>query len=207
MGFRRSTPGERRVKDCRLIENHIPKLPPDAPRVLIYTDGGCEPNPGPGGWAAILWTEGAELELAGGETHTTNNRMELTAALEGLRALKRPSRVTVITDSQYVFYGMTDWITSWSKKNWKRKGGKVLNVDLWKELVRAALEHETYWAWTRGHAGQPENERCDQLAKRMIEEQKQARASEHRARRKRKGTLPSIEAEPTAPVWFPTPDR
>ncbi len=181
----------------------IPALGPDAPRVLIYTDGGCEPNPGPGGWAAILWAEGTELELAGGARKTTNNRMEITAALEGLRTLVRPSRVTVITDSQYLANGMTDWITAWSKAHWRRKGELIPNHELWEALARAALAHETSWAWTRGHSGQPENERCDRLAAAMVAEASAgADAPSHRLRTERFGRLPHVAANDTATIWL-----
>jgi ribonuclease HI len=186
-----------------LLAHTIPTLPADAPRVLIYTDGGCEPNPGPGGWAAILWTEGVELELAGGARSTTNNRMEITAALEGLRALKNSSRVTVITDSQYLSNGMTDWITAWSKNRWRRKGDLIPNHELWEALARAALAHETSWAWTRGHSGQPENERCDRLAAAMIAQANAgAEAPSHRARRERPGRLLHVHAQETTTIWL-----
>jgi ribonuclease HI len=185
------------------VPHHIPTLGPDAPRVLIYTDGGCEPNPGPGGWGAILWTEGVELELAGGARKTTNNRMEITAALEGLRALVRPSRVTVITDSQYLSNGMTDWITAWSKAHFRRKGDLIPNHELWEALARAALAHETSWAWTRGHSGQPENERCDRLAAAMIDDASAgAEAPSHRERRERHGRLPHVNATETTTIWL-----
>lgn len=189
---------------AELIERRPPLLPKNAPRVLIYTDGGCEPNPGSGGWAAILCTMGWELELAGGLPETTNNRMEMTAALEGLRALKSPARVTVVTDSQYLHNSMIDWITTWSRRRWIRKGDTIPNADLWQELARAALVHESYWFWTRGHTGQPENERCDQLAAAMIEAVRaEATPSTHHRRKQRKGQLPYLAGVPTAPVWLP----
>ena len=175
----------------------------DVPEVLIYTDGGCDPNPGPGGWGAILWTPGCEMELAGGDPNTTNNRMEMSAALEGLRELKQPSRVTVITDSQYLFNGMTGWITGWSKHGWTRKGKTLLNPDLWEALARAALEHESSWSWMRGHAGHPENERCDELATMMTNRHRGASAPvRHEERRDREGTLPAVDGKKTATVWL-----
>ncbi len=177
---------------------------PDAPEVVIFTDGGCDPNPGPGGWAAVLICPGWELELAGRSRRTTNNRMELTAVVMGLRALKKPSKVTVVTDSQYVFYGMTDWITSWSKKGWRRRASPLPNRDLWEQLAREALKHETYWCWTPGHAGQPENERCDRLASAMIDPSADdSRPVVHRKKKRRSAPVPEVSRTPTAPIWLP----
>jgi len=185
------------------VLRRIPELDDRAPPVLIYTDGGCGLNPGPGGWAAILWTPGEELELAGGAPRTTNNRMEMTAALEGLRALVKPSRVTVVTDSSYLFNGMTDWITKWSRDGWTRKGAPIPNHELWEQLARAALGHAAFWAWTRGHAGQPENERCDRLAAAMIAAVRDGReAPAHRARKERHEPLRRLAGTPTAPIWL-----
>ncbi|HAK96599.1 MAG TPA: hypothetical protein DCM87_16810, partial [Planctomycetes bacterium] len=134
---------------------------------------------------------------------TTNNRMEMTAALEGLRALAAPSRVTVVTDSQYLFNGMTDWITKWSRDGWARKGELIPNHELWEQLARAALAHATSWAWTRGHSGQPENERCDRLAAAMIAAARGGDESPaHRARKGRHGPLRRLDATPTAPIWL-----
>jgi ribonuclease HI len=136
----------------------------EKPPVIIYTDGGCEPNPGTGGWAAVLSYEGKMKELSGGEVETTNNRMELTAAIRALEALKRPCKVILHTDSQYVKQGITEWIHSWRAKDWKRKTGPILNVDLWKRLDDLNRRHDVEWRWVRGHAGDPMNERCDELA-------------------------------------------
>lgn len=149
--------------DVPLDERQCPTLGHDAPEVLIYTDGGCSPNPGAGGWAAVLLAGDQQLEIAGADPDTTNNRMEITAALRGLEQLTTPSRVTIITDSQYVFNSMTGWIEGWSKKRFHKKGQLILNADLWDTLSRASLGHDTSWAWTRGHDGDPLNERCDEL--------------------------------------------
>lgn len=133
--------------------------------VEVWTDGGCRPNPGPGGWAAILKFKGAVKELAGGELETTNNRMELTAAAEALGALTRPCRVVLHTDSQYLKDGITRWHTGWVRKNWRTTGGDpVKNMDLWKRILEAAKPHEIDWRWVKGHSGNPMNERADELA-------------------------------------------
>lgn len=132
--------------------------------VEIYTDGGCEPNPGVGGWGAVLIASGHRKELSGGEPDTTNNRMELTAAIEALKALKRPSTVCVHTDSQYVRLGITQWMADWKAKGWKRKTGAIKNLDLWQELDHLAQTHHIEWLWVKGHSGVDENERCDELA-------------------------------------------
>jgi ribonuclease HI len=134
-------------------------------RVIIHTDGACSGNPGPGGWGAVLAWNGHERELRGGEPHTTNNRMELTAAIEALEALKRPCTVELYTDSQYVRGGITEWIHIWKRNGWRTADKKpVRNVDLWQRLD-AALEHHTvHWHWLRGHAGHAANERADRLA-------------------------------------------
>ncbi len=133
--------------------------------VEIWTDGGCRPNPGPGGWAAILKFKGTVKELAGAEAATTNNRMELTAAAEALGALTRPCRVILHTDSQYLKDGITRWHTGWVRKNWRTAGGDpVKNMDLWKRILEAAKPHEIDWRWVKGHAGNPMNERADELA-------------------------------------------
>jgi ribonuclease HI len=137
--------------------------------VDVFTDGACRGNPGPGGWGAILRAGGREKELWGGEDGTTNNRMELTAVIRALEALKRPSRVRVYTDSQYVQKGISEWIHSWKRKGWKTADKKdVKNADLWRELDALAQQHEVEWHWVRGHAGHPENERADALANRGI---------------------------------------
>jgi ribonuclease HI len=137
--------------------------------VDVFTDGACRGNPGPGGWGAILRAGGREKELWGGEDGTTNNRMELTAVIRALEALKRPSRVRVYTDSQYVQKGISEWIHSWKRKGWKTADKKdVKNADLWRELDALAQQHEVEWHWVRGHSGHPENERADALANRGI---------------------------------------
>jgi len=133
--------------------------------VEIWTDGGCKPNPGPGGWAAVLRFRGVERELSGAAPDTTNNRMELTAAAESLEALKRPCKVVLHTDSQYLRDGITRWHTGWVRKNWRTAGGDpVKNMDLWRRILDAAKPHEVDWQWVRGHAGNPMNERVDALA-------------------------------------------
>ena len=137
--------------------------------VEIYTDGACSGNPGPGGYAAIL-KYGQEIrEISGYEVETTNNRMEMMAVIEALRQLKRPCDVRVITDSQYVVKGMTEWIQGWVKRNWLTSQKKpVLNKSLWKELLRLCRKHKIEWQWVKGHNGHPYNERCDQLAREAI---------------------------------------
>jgi ribonuclease HI len=139
---------------------------PDSAEVVeVWTDGGCKPNPGPGGWAAILRFRGAEKEMSGAEPATTNNRMELTAAAAALEALKRPCRVVLHTDSEYVKNGVTRWHTGWVRKNWRSStGDPVKNMDLWKRLLAAAAQHKIEWRWVRGHAGDVMNERADALA-------------------------------------------
>jgi ribonuclease HI len=137
--------------------------------VEIYSDGACRGNPGPGGWGALLRSNGAEKELYGGEASTTNNRMELTAAIRALEALKRPSRVKLYTDSIYVMKGITAWIHDWKRRGWRTAEKKaVKNEDLWRELDALAARHEIEWHWVKGHAGHPENERADQLANKGI---------------------------------------
>jgi len=140
----------------------------ELPKVTIYSDGSCEPNPGPGGWAALLRFEGHEKELSGSDPQTTNNRMELTAAVEALKALKRPCRVMLYTDSEYLKRGITEWLPRWQARNWRRKGGELANVDLWQALAEAVQAHQIEWRWVRGHAGHTENERVDRLAKQAI---------------------------------------
>ncbi len=134
--------------------------------VEIFTDGACSGNPGPGGWGAILRYNGRERELSGGEKETTNNRMELTAAIEALSALKEPCKVRLVTDSKYVADGITlGWAESWRKNNWRKADKKpALNPDLWEKLLDLIETHEVTIDWVKGHAGHPENERCDQLA-------------------------------------------
>ena len=133
--------------------------------VEIFTDGACKGNPGPGGWGAILRTGPHEKELSGGEAQTTNNRMELTAVIEALRALKAPCIVTLHTDSRYVIDGITKWIFGWQRNGWKNAAKKpVANADLWQDLTAACKHHKIDWQWVKGHDGHPENERADKLA-------------------------------------------
>jgi ribonuclease HI len=140
------------------------------PVVDIYTDGACSGNPGPGGWGAILRHNEHEKELFGYDPATTNNRMEMTAVIEALRSLKRPTPVRVHTDSQYVQKGMTEWIHGWKRRGWKTAGkDPVKNEDLWRALDGLAAGHQVEWLWVKGHAGHPENERADELARRGIE--------------------------------------
>lgn len=140
--------------------------------VTIYTDGACKGNPGAGGWGAILKYGDAEKELWGGEPETTNNRMELMAAIAALECLKRGSDVVLYTDSQYLRQGITEWIFGWKKKNWRSSTGKpVKNVELWQRLDKATEPHKIEWRWVKGHSGDPGNERADQLANRGCEEQ------------------------------------
>lgn len=133
--------------------------------VEIATDGACKGNPGPGGWGALIRAAGKEKELSGGETLTTNNRMELMAAIRGLEALTRPCHVLLSTDSRYVMDGLTKWIKGWQKNGWKTAARQpVKNADLWQELVTASARHRIEWKWVKGHAGHPDNERADRLA-------------------------------------------
>lgn len=141
------------------------------PTVEIFTDGACFGNPGPGGYAAILRSDQEEEEIAGYVPYTTNNRMELTAVIEALRRLKRPCTLKVVTDSNYVVKGMTEWMDGWIKKNWVNAAKKpVLNRDLWEKLLVLTRPHSVEWKWIRGHQGHPQNERCDNLAKNAIVE-------------------------------------
>ncbi len=134
--------------------------------IEIFTDGACLGNPGPGGWGVLLRWRGTERELSGGETETTNNRMELMAAIQGLEVLKRPSRVTLTTDSTYVKDGITKWIFTWKKNGWRSAAKKpVKNVDLWQRLDAAVAGHDVSWRWVKGHAGHAENELVDDLAR------------------------------------------
>ena len=139
--------------------------------VTIWTDGACRRNPGPGGWAAILIKDHHERELAGAESDTTNNRMELTAAIRGLEALKRPCRLRLYTDSEYLKRGITEWLDDWKRRGWKTASKKpVKNLDLWQQIEALAVKHDIEWHWVRAHSGIPENERVDQLANRAIDE-------------------------------------
>ncbi|MCX7946080.1 MAG: ribonuclease HI [Hydrogenophilus sp.] len=144
--------------------------PPPFPLVEIYTDGACKGNPGPGGWGALLRANGREKRLSGSDPHTTNNRMELTAIIEALRALRRPSRVLLHTDSQYVYRGITQWLADWKARGWKtRSGTPVKNQDLWQALEREIARHQIEWVWVRGHAGHPGNTEADRLAQRAAQ--------------------------------------
>ncbi len=137
----------------------------ELPHVEIATDGACKGNPGPGGWGVLIRMGEREKELSGGERLTTNNRMELRAAIEGLNALKRPCRVTLSTDSRYVMDGLTKWIHGWRKNGWRTADKKpVKNAELWQALIDAAAPHRVEWVWVKGHAGHPDNERADRLA-------------------------------------------
>jgi len=143
-----------------------PPFPPDQKlkKVQLITDGACIGNPGPGGWACILRHAAKVREIFGSEPHTTNNRMELTAAIRGLKALKEPCEVEVITDSNYLKDGITTWIHNWKRKGWRTRNGPVVNQDLWHELDEQAARHRTTWSWTKGHASHADNNRCDELA-------------------------------------------
>jgi ribonuclease HI len=144
--------------------------PRGLPSVKIYTDGGADPNPGPGGWGVVLVhpASGRSEELSGGEPRTTNNRMELTAAIQALEALRQPCRVELYTDSQYLRRGVTEWLPGWIARGWRRKDGELQNEDLWRRLAAAAAGHEVDWHWVKGHAGHRENERADRLATEAI---------------------------------------
>ncbi len=144
-------------------------------RVTIYTDGACSGNPGPGGWGASLRYGGKTKEICGGEAHTTNNRMEMQAAIEALATLKRGCAVDLYTDSTYLRQGITLWLANWKRKNWKTAAGKaVKNQDLWQALDEVASGHQVVWHWVKGHSGDPGNERADELARQGMQ---QARAS------------------------------
>lgn len=139
--------------------------------IEIFTDGACRGNPGPGGWGVLLRYQGKEKQLYGGEPHTTNNRMELQAAIEALRSLKEPCRVILTTDSQYVRQGITEWIHGWKKNQWRAANKKpIKNQDLWMLLDALVVQHDIEWHWVKGHTGHPENELADQLANQGIDE-------------------------------------
>jgi ribonuclease HI len=139
--------------------------------VIIYTDGACDPNPGPGGWAVLLRYGRHERTLTGAEAQTTNNRMELTAALKALQALKQSCQVDLFTDSEYLKRGVTEWLPGWRRRQWKRRGGALANVDLWQALDAAIAGHQIEWHWVRGHAGDVNNQRVDTLAKQAAHQQ------------------------------------
>jgi ribonuclease HI len=140
--------------------------------VEIYTDGGCRPNPGVGGWGVILLSKDKRKELSGGEMNTTNNRMELTAAVRALEALKRPCKAILHTDSEYLRNGVTSWMKTWKRNNWRGTAGPVKNRDLWEQLDALVQKHEVHWRWVAGHSGHEHNDRCDELATEAIERQK-----------------------------------
>jgi ribonuclease HI len=143
----------------------LTELPSELPLVEIATDGACKGNPGPGGWGALMRFGGTEKELSGSENPSTNNRMELMAAIRSLEALKKPCRVKLSTDSRYVMDGLTKWIHGWRKNGWKTADRKpVKNAELWQRLLDAAAPHKIEWLWVKGHAGHPDNERADKLA-------------------------------------------
>lgn len=146
--------------------------------VQIFADGACRGNPGPGGWGALLRYGEQERELWGGEAHTTNNRMELTAVIRALEVLQRPSRLHIVTDSQYVLHGITQWLAGWKRRGWRTADGKpVKNQELWQRLDELLAPHQAEWTWVRGHTGHPENERADALANRGIDELPGGRAA------------------------------
>jgi ribonuclease HI len=137
--------------------------------VVVYTDGACSGNPGPGGWGSVLLFNGHRRELSGGEKETTNNRMEMMAVIKALEVLSRPCDVVIHTDSTYVMKGMTEWLGQWKRRNWKTAAKKpVKNVELWQELEQAISRHSVSWKWVKGHSGVPENERADELAREAI---------------------------------------
>jgi ribonuclease HI len=141
-------------------------------KINVYTDGSCEPNPGPGGWAAIILDGKEQTILKGYEKQSTNNRMELTAALEALRHIDRSKPVILYTDSQYLKNGVEKWLKDWKARNWKRKGGVLLNVDLWKQIAEVIDQRKITWRWVKGHNGNPFNERVDRLAHQMMKSRK-----------------------------------
>ena len=147
---------------------NYPTMDDTLPHVTVYTDGACFGNPGPGGWAAVLSFGSQEKVLSGCEPDTTNNRMELTAAIQALQSLKRPCRVDLFTDSEYLRRGITEWLAGWKARGWRRKDGPLLNADLWQALDAVQARHQVEWSWVHGHAGHPANERVDRLAREAI---------------------------------------
>ena len=137
-------------------------------KIIIYTDGGCIPNPGRGGWAAVIRSDSGDVEISGMEPETTNNRMELTAAIKALEYVAQGSQVQIFTDSEYVKKGITEWLPNWRKKGWKRKGGVLANQDLWMKLDLQTQKFPVDWHWVRGHSGNALNERVDQLVRKAI---------------------------------------
>lgn len=137
--------------------------------IVVYTDGGCDPNPGPGGWGVLMFRGNQKEEFFGAELETTNNRMELTAVIEALRKIETPASILLFADSQYVIKGITEWMPRWLQKNWKGSSGKVANRDLWEALLEAARPHRISWRWLQGHTGNPYNERVDQLCRKARE--------------------------------------
>ncbi len=172
--------------------------------VVIYTDGGCEGNPGPGGWGAVVRHGESVRELAGGEPATTNNRMELRAAIEALASLTERSEVCLYTDSQYVRNGITQWIRGWKRKGWVTAAkAPVKNVDLWQRLDQLAGQHQVNWKWVKGHAGHADNERCDGLAGREIAQLKQHHSQADRQAALHAFQHPEAGRVPAAPVPVP----
>lgn len=141
----------------------------ELPAVVIYTDGACIPNPGSGGWAALLRYGKAEKILTGSNPQTTNNQMELTAAIQALQALKQPCQVDFYTDSDYLKRGITEWIPAWKRRNWRRKGGGLANTELWQQLDKAITPHQINWHWVKGHSGNKDNELVDRLAQKAVQ--------------------------------------
>jgi ribonuclease HI len=141
----------------------------ELPQVIIYTDGACDPNPGPGGWAALLRYKGREKTLSGSEAHTTNNRMELTAAVMALKTLNAPCQIAIYTDSEYLKRGITEWLEGWRRRGWRRKEGPLANADLWQALDEALQPHQVEWHWVKGHANNRDNQRVDWLARAAIQ--------------------------------------
>lgn len=141
-------------------------------KVIVYTDGSCEPNPGPGGWAAIILEDGEEMILKGFSKDSTNNRMELVAALEALKYIPSEKDVLLYTDSQYLKNGVESWMKDWKARDWKRKGGKLKNVDLWKQISDEIDKRRITWRWVKGHNNNPFNERADRLARKMMKKRK-----------------------------------